>query len=129
MGKQSNNRSRSRSRGYDRKGSSKTNKKKSGGAIPIEKLKFATGDNQAENFQRLKKHLAQEALGKFGASIAHILYDESEYTHDKPSLQLSKAQLSASPSEEEKAETAKQDRELELIFNSDQAEYNKKIEK
>ena len=95
MGKQSNNRSRSRSRGYDnRKGSNqnnKSNKKKSGGAIPLEKLKFATGDNQAENFQRLKKHLAQEALGKFGASIAHILYDETEYTHDKPSLQLSKA--------------------------------------
>ena len=52
--------------------------------MPIDKLQFSTGDNQAENFTRLIKHLATKAQGKYGAPMAYILLNGEEYTFDKP---------------------------------------------
>ena len=37
-------------------GSSKQGSKKTGGGIPVEKMRFVPGENQAENYQRLIEH-------------------------------------------------------------------------
>ena len=68
---------------------------------------FATGDNQAKNFQRLRKHLANEALRTYRASMAHILLNESEFMFKTPTLGIATAALSAMPTEAEKAEKAR----------------------
>ena len=60
------------------------------GAIPTEKLKFATGDNQAEKYEALKTHLAGVAQGKWGAKMAHItMLMEEECPFNEPTLQSS----------------------------------------
>ena len=88
MGSESDNKGRSRSRGQGHSDDKKRDKTKSKpGQIPIDKSMFATGDNQAENFQRLKKHLGQKAsLGGCGAEMAHILCEDEEHKHQPPQL-------------------------------------------
>ena len=112
MGKQ--NQSRSKSQSQDGKkgknNNNSSNKTKKTGTISIEKLMFATGDNQAENFQRIRKHLANEALGTYGDAMAHILLNEAEFKFTPPTLRVSTALLSSMPTEPEKAEKARQNR-------------------
>ena len=69
-------------------GSSKQGSKKSGGTVPIEKMRFMPGENQAENCQELIDHLANEVLGEkgMGSKIAYLLQEEEEHEFDKPSL-------------------------------------------
>ena len=66
-------------------GNSNRNKKKSS-TIPIDKLKFAVGDSQAENVERLVEHLAKQALKDYGKKMAYILQNEAEYPMPAPKL-------------------------------------------
>ena len=71
-------------------GSSKQANKKSGGTIPIEKMRFMPGENQAENYQKLIDHLTNKVLGEkgMGSKIAYLLQEEKEHQFDKPSLKV-----------------------------------------
>ena len=64
--------------------------KKSGGTVPIEKMRFMPGENQAENCQKLIDHLTNKVLGEkgMGSKTAHLLQEEEECEFDKPSLKV-----------------------------------------
>ena len=69
---------RKQSKKYNKESSKYDKKKKKGdkkddkkGQIPIEKLKFATGDNQAENYERLKR-IWQTSSSKIMEQQLHI---------------------------------------------------------
>ena len=61
--------------------------------------------------------------------MAHILLNESEFVFTPPTLRAATAALSEVPTQAELAEKARQDRELELIFNSERTEHSKKRDK
>ena len=61
--------------------------------------------------------------------MAHMLLNEAEFTFTSPTLGVSTALLPSMMTEAEKAEKLRQERELELIFNSERAEHSKKLEK
>ena len=63
-------------------GSSKQASKKSGGTIPIEKMRFMPGENQAENCQKLIDHLTNKVLGEkgMGSKIAYLLQEDTLQT-------------------------------------------------
>ena len=46
---------------------------KASSTIPIEKLRFTIGDNQAENYARLIEYLAEQVLEEYGRKMAYIL--------------------------------------------------------
>ena len=84
------------------------------GTIPIEKLKFSTGDNQAENCQRLVGELAKTVQEKCGAKIAHTLLTESEFNFDeiKPKMTLGTIVLSDKSTDEETLEKEREDKQI-----------------
>ena len=76
--------------------------------IPIEKLRFTIGDNQAENYARLIEYLAEQVLEEYGRKMAYILENEKEYDLKEPKLQVvaSKGDEGKDITEEEKSESA-----------------------
>ena len=74
------------------KNSTNNEGQKEGRAIPIEKLKYATGDNQEEHYDRLRKHQAEEVLGmKYGDKLMKILKYEVDVDlkSEEPKLKTS----------------------------------------
>ena len=105
-------------------GSSKQANKKSGGTVPIEKMRFMPGENQAENCQKLIDHLANKVLGEkgMGSKIAHLLQEEEECQFDKPSLKV------PDESKKDDPDCEKQKREMELEFKEALSDLRKKKE-
>ena len=76
---------RGKQRGRDRSNSARNSNKST--TIPIEKLRFTIGDNQAENYARLIEYLAEQVLEEYGRKMAYILENEKEYDLKEPKLQ------------------------------------------
>ena len=95
-------------------GSSKQGSKKTGGGIPVDKMRFVPGENQAENYQRLIEHPSNKVLGisGMGSKIAHILREEEEFEFEKPKLKFPDASKKEDAPEEHEQER----RELEMEF-------------
>ena len=55
---------RGKQRGRERSNSARNSNKST--TIPIEKLRFTIGDNQAENYARLIEYLAEQVLEEYG---------------------------------------------------------------
>ena len=56
------------------------------GGTKIEDLKFSMGKNQIENYKKLTKHLANKAQNRHGASVAHMLINETECPFTPPTM-------------------------------------------
>ena len=128
MGKQSKKYNKESSK-YDKKkkkGDKKDDKK---GQIPIEKLKFATGDNQAENYERLKKDLANKQLKDYGAAIAYMIKNEKEYDFDakKPEMRLGTIVLPSVPTREKILEKEREDKEITADYEIEMKDHNAQV--
>ena len=97
--------------------------KPKGPVIPIEKLKFTIGENQAENYTRLTQHMAEKANSSYGYKMAYIIENEKEYEFEVPTLQ--RATRGAADSEERLTHTE----ELKLIFKEDHKRYKDDLQK
>ena len=74
-----------KSRGHENKSTQNSGNKSS--TIPIEKLRFTIGDNQAENYARLIEYLAEQVLEEYGRKMEFILKNEKEYDLKEPKLE------------------------------------------
>ena len=67
--------------------SKKNNYKRS--IIKDSELKFIIGDQQAEKFDKIVKHLTAEAQKEYGYSIAHVIEYRKEFDFKDPIRKIS----------------------------------------
>ena len=112
------------------KGRRKNKRKESNsqtGGIKIEDLKFSIGKNQIENYEKLTKHLANKAQNKCGASMAHVLINETEYPFTAPTMELMEV-MSDLDSEKVQARKITDNKQKELDYQIAREEYKKETQ-
>ena len=100
-------------------GKKKAKESKGKGAhVATDKLKFAIGDNQAENCERLKKELAQQAQKDYGAKMAQLSLTEEEcdLSKEKPTMKLGTIVITAKSTDEEKLKKEREDKQIEADY-------------
>ena len=82
-------------RGHRSKKDSNTSKKYNNNnkrpTIKDSDLKFLIGDQQAEKFDKIIKHLTAEAQKEYGYSITYVIEYRQEFDFDKPKRKVSKS--------------------------------------
>ena len=88
--------------------------------IPIDKLKFAIGDNQGENIERLKKELIKTVQSELGAKMAQLLLTEQEcdLSKDMPRMALGAMLVDKDSSDETRSMKEQEDRKTSADHNA-----------
>ena len=126
MGRGDQNRNRHAGRGgrggnRSRNNNNNNNYKQRKGVVPVDKLLFATGHTQAENYTRLIEAIGEEVQLEYGKELAHIIKKEEEFGFNRPTFKAIDTSVT------DKKEVARLTRQYEMDYKADDKDYRELI--